>query len=97
MPEPTYGPERANRLVDLLRTLAVRIIELDDDALLAAGPDLLKLIGDVRSELFHYEVRCTYDTPEIAERRRIVRDAQRGAESLDDQDEEETRWRDSNG
>ena len=36
----------------------------------------MRLIGDVRSELFHYEVRVTYDTPEIAESRRIVREAQ---------------------
>ena len=35
----------------------------------------MQLIGDVRSELFHYEVRITYDTPEIAEHRRIVQDA----------------------
>ena len=28
----------------------------------------MRLIGDVRSELFHYEVRITYDTPEIAEK-----------------------------
>jgi hypothetical protein len=86
MTEPTYGPERAEQLVELLRTLAVRIIELDDAALLAAGPALLRLIGDVRSELFHYEVRCTYDTPEIAESRRIVREARHGEELPDDQD-----------
>jgi hypothetical protein len=35
----------------------------------------MKLIGDVRSELFHYEVRVTYDTPEVADNRRIVTDA----------------------
>jgi hypothetical protein len=29
-------------------------------------------MGDVRSELFTYEVRVTFDTPEIAEHRRIV-------------------------
>jgi len=29
----------------------------------------------VRSELFHYEVRATYDTPEVSENRRIVADA----------------------
>jgi len=97
MSEPTYGPERAQRLVELLRTLAVRIIELDDTALLAAGPSLLKLIGDVRSELFHYEVRCTYDTPEIAESRRIVREAQLGDALRNDPDEGDARWRDSNG
>ena len=37
--------------------------------------ELMKLIGDVRSELFHYEVRATYDTPEVADSRRIVREA----------------------
>ena len=36
----------------------------------------MRLIGDIRSELFHYEVRITYDTPEVAESRRIVREAQ---------------------
>ena len=36
----------------------------------------MRLIGDIRSELFHYEVRVTYDTPEVAESRRIVREAQ---------------------
>jgi hypothetical protein len=97
MAEPTYGPERAQRLVELLRALAIRIIELDDAALLAAGPHLLKLIGDVRSELFHYEVRSTYDTPEIAESRRIVREARRDEASLDYRDERDTPWRDSSG
>jgi hypothetical protein len=85
--EPTYGPERVERLVELLRALAIRILELDDAALLAAGPALLKLLGDARSELFHYEVRSTYDTPQIAEHRRIVREAQGGGASPDDKDE----------
>ena len=31
----------------------------------------------MRSELFHYEVRVTYDTPEVAESRRVVDDAQK--------------------
>jgi hypothetical protein len=93
--EPTYGPERAERLVTLLRTLAIRIMELEDAALLAAGPTLLKLIGDARSELFHYEVRCTFDTPEIAEHRRIVREARGDGDPMDDQPEGDTRWRDS--
>jgi len=44
--------------------------------LLNQAGELMRLIGDVKSELFHYEVRATYDTPEIAESRRIVRDAQ---------------------
>ena len=29
----------------------------------------------MRSELFHYEVRATYDTPEVADNRRIVGEA----------------------
>ncbi len=81
--EPTYDENRRRRLVELLRQLAARIHELDaDHRLLAAGPELLKLMGDARSELFHYEVRCTYDTPEIAESRRIVEEAMRRADEL---------------
>lgn len=84
MTEPVYDKARAQRLVELLRALAERIQELADDrALLEAGPELLKMMGDARSELFHYEVRCTYDTPEILESRRIVDEALRQAESLD--------------
>ena len=72
-PEQTYDEGRARNLEALLRELAQRIIDLDRDGrlLLEAG-ELMKLIGDVRSELFHYEVRATYDTPEIAESRRII-------------------------
>jgi hypothetical protein len=56
--------------------LAARIRGLDArDELLVNASDLLRMIGDVRSELFHYEVRCTYDTPEIAEHRRLVDEA----------------------
>jgi hypothetical protein len=39
---------------------------------LANASELTKLLGEARSELFHYEVRATYDTPEVAESRRIV-------------------------
>jgi hypothetical protein len=85
--EQTYGDERAKRLVTLLRAMAARIRSLArDEELLAAGPELLKLMGDARSELFHYEVRCTYDTPEIAESRRIVREAEAGAFEAPDHD-----------
>src|SRR5919199_1238204 len=74
--EQTYGEGRARNLEALLRALAERIRELDAEGkLLAQAGELMKLIGDVRSELFHYEVRATYDTPEVAENRRIVRDA----------------------
>ncbi len=82
MPEPTYDDARRGRLVELLRGLAARIRELtDDEKLLAAGPELIRLMGDARSELFHYEVRSTYDTPEVADSRRIVEQARRRQES----------------
>ena len=84
MKEPTYDGERARRLVELLRALAARIREIrHDPELLAAGPELLKMMGDARSELFHYEVRSTYDTPEVAESRRIVEQAQNQASELE--------------
>src|SRR5690349_23880364 len=76
MADETYGEERARNLEALLRTLAARIVEMDARGeLLKQAGELMRLIGDVRSELFHYEVRATYDTPEVAENRRIVRDA----------------------
>lgn len=78
MSDEIYGPERAERLAALLRALAGRIQELDRTGrLLEASSELQKLLGTARSELFHYEVRVTYDTPEIAESRRIVEEAQR--------------------
>jgi hypothetical protein len=101
MHEPVYDDERARRLAELLRTLAARIRACESDrALLAAGPELMRLMGDARSELFHYEVRCTYDTPEVAESRRIVEEAERqsgewgvgGTGSSNDQEDEEP-WR----
>jgi len=76
-PEQTYDEARARNLEALLRALAGRILELDaQGSLLKQGGELMRLIGDVKSELFHYEVRATYDTPDVAESRRIVRDAQ---------------------
>jgi len=75
--EQTYNDERAKKLVALLRAMSDRISALSADAdLLAAGPELLKLMGDARSELFHYEVRSTYDTPEIAKSRKVVAEAE---------------------
>ena len=75
--EQTYDDGRARNLEAMLRALAERIRELDArGGLLDNAGDLMRLIGDIRSELFHYEVRITYDTPEIAESRRIVREAQ---------------------
>lgn len=96
MSEEVYGPERAQRLVALLRALAERIRELDRAGrLLDAAPELQKLLGNARSELFHYEVRSTYDTPEVAESRRIVEEATGGSGgdlTLDDPDDDEP-WR----
>lgn len=97
MHEETYDGERVERLVALLRVLAARIDALASDAdLLAAGPELIKMMGDARSELFHYEVRITYDTPEVAESRRIVEQARQQLDALafdDAGDEEDEPWR----
>ena len=80
-PEQTYDEGRARNLEALLRALAERIMELDREGkLLAQAGELMKLTGDIRSELFHYEVRATYDTPEIAENRRIVSESKKEKE-----------------
>ena len=77
MTEETYGDARRRQLEEMLRSLAERIRELDAaGSLLSRANELMKLIGDVRSELFHFEVRATYDTPEVAENRRIVAEAE---------------------
>ena len=89
-----YGDERARRLRELLRTIADRIRELDAEGrLLAAAPELLRLMGDARTELFHHEVRSTYDTPEVAESRHIVDEAKRDDQSFLDDSEDEEPWR----
>ncbi|HMG17519.1 MAG TPA: hypothetical protein VK573_02250 [Gemmatimonadales bacterium] len=94
MSEEVYGPERAQRLIALLQALAERIQELDRmGRLLDSAPELQKLLGNARSELFHYEVRSTYDTPEIAESRRIVEEAMEGGG--DDPEDEEPWQRDA--
>ena len=59
----------------------------------AAVPELLRLMGDARSELFHYEVRSTYDTPEVADSRRIVDEAQRQDSFHPDDPEDDEPWR----
>ena len=82
MSDQTYDDGRARNLEALLRSLAARITELEARGeLLAHAGELMRLIGDIRSELFHYEVRATYDTPEIAESRRIVSEAKERIES----------------
>ena len=73
MSDQTYDHKRARRLEEMLRVLAARIQELDGSGeMLRHASELIQRIGDVRSELFHYEVRATYDTPEVAESREIV-------------------------
>ena len=76
MADQTYDEGRSRNLEALLLALANRIQELAAKGeLLKHAGELTKLIGDVRSELFHYEVRATYDTPEVADSRRIVAEA----------------------
>ena len=79
-----YDKERSDRLLVLLRALAARIDALKaDEDLLSAGPELMKIMGDARSELFHYEVRGTYDTPQAAESRRVVEQALQQMDKID--------------
>ena len=90
MSEETYDEGRARNLEALLRALAERIQLLDRDGqLLKHAGELLKLMGDIRSELFHYEVRVTYDTPEVAEHRRLVDEARQSQEGR----WEKTEWK----
>lgn len=87
--EQVYGDDRARRLEHLLRDFAETIRLLDAEGiLLARAPALLRALGELRSELFHYEVRCTYDTPEIAEHRRIVDEAKQGPPFEDEPEDE---------
>jgi hypothetical protein len=79
VPDETYDPARAGQLLEMLRALARRIVLLDAEGrLLGETPTLLAELGTVRGELFRYEVRQTYETPEVAERRRIVNEASAG-------------------
>ena len=91
--DEVYDDARADRLAALLRGLAQRIQELDQAGnLLRGAPELIRLMGDARTELFHYEVRSTYDTPEIAESRRIIDEARRQDLFADDSEDDEP-WR----
>lgn len=87
------------KLRENLLRLAEFIREMDRQGrLLTAGPRLLKLMGDLRSELFHYEVRHTGrllpketaaetepDSPIERESRRIVEDSVRRQRELEEQ------------
>ena len=92
--EEIYGEARVEGLRRMLRALAERILELDrSDRVLQHVPELLRRLGDLRSELFHYEVRSTYDTPEIAEHRRLVEEAKRQSDIASPDPEEDEPWR----
>jgi hypothetical protein len=92
--DQVYGEERIAELGAMLRALAERILELDRSGrLLQQGPELLRRMGDIRSELFHYEVRSTYDTPEIAEHRRLVEEANTQPDILSPDPEDDEPWR----
>lgn len=92
--DEVYDDGRADRLAELLRELARRIQELDQAGqLLRGAPELIRLMGDARSELFHYEVRSTYDSPEVADNRRIVEDAQRQDPFTREDPEDDEPWR----
>lgn len=96
MADETYDPARIPELLELLRGLARRIAALDAEGrLLEETPALLKDLGDVRSELFAYEVRTTFDTPEAAEHRRIVDEATSGWTPDDEAPDEEDGWPES--
>lgn len=93
-PEETYGEERARALRHLLRELAARIGELDREGrLLDDAADLMQRLGEARSELFAWEVRSTYDTPEVAESRRIVDEAEASSDFLTSDPEDDEPWR----
>jgi hypothetical protein len=92
--DEVYGAQRQARLIELLRDLARRIDELDKNGqLLDRVPELMGLMGEARSELFHYEVRSTYDTPEIAESRRIVEELESSDSLSFDDPEDDAPWR----
>jgi chromosome segregation ATPase len=91
--DEVYGQERIRQLEAMLRELAERIQDLDERGeLLASAAELQDRMGNLRSELFHYEVRSTYDTPEIAESRRIVEEAAEPPE-FTEPNEDEDPWR----
>jgi len=90
MAERRKGVDPEELREDLLE-LAEVIRRLDERGeLLTATPELIKILGDLRSQLFEYEVRHTdrflsRDLPEIEEAQRIVCDA---ARRLEEEDEE---------
>jgi len=82
--DEVYGDDRVEALRGLLRSLA---------QLLSQVPELLDRLGALRSELFHYEVRSTYDTPEVAEHRKLVEQAREIPDFLNPDLEDDDPWR----
>jgi hypothetical protein len=80
-------------LRDDLLELADVIRRLDESGeLLQAAPQLIKIFGNLRSQLFEYEVRHTGrlfgnkdEIPEIVEAQRIVNEAARQLEEEEDE------------
>ena len=92
--DEVYGQERVQALRGMLRALEDRILELDRaGVLLTQVPELLRRLGDLRSELFHYEVRSTYDTPEVAEHRKMVDQAKEPPDFQIPDPEDDDPWR----
>ena len=91
--DEVYGEARIEALRKMLRALADRILQLDRSGqLLQNVPELLRRLGDLRSELFHYEVRSTYDTPEAAEHRRLVDEAREAPDFVSPDPEDDEPW-----
>jgi hypothetical protein len=92
--DEVYDEGRIEGLRTMLRDFAERITELDRrNSLFSHVPELLRRLGDLRSELFHYEVRITYDTPEIAEHRRLVNEARENPDFLTPDPDDDEPWR----
>ena len=92
--DEVYGDDRVEALRGMLLSLARRIEELERSGLLLGQvPELLDRLGALRSELFHYEVRSTYDTPEVAEHRKLVEQARELPEFLNPDPEDDDPWR----
>ena len=96
MSDETYDPAQIGRLVDALRELAARITRLDAEGrLLDVTPALLEELWDVRAQLFRYEVRTTFDSPDTAAHRRIVDEARKSwmPDDTEPGKEEDEGWR----
>lgn len=92
--DEVYDESRIEDLRRMLNQLAQRILELEAEGrLLQNVPELLRRMGDLRSELFHYEVRSTYDTPETAEHRRLVEQAREQPDFSKPDSEDDEPWR----